>query len=697
LLAFVVLVPLVAAIAVHRAVPRYTATGTVMLESSAYAVQELQSILRTDPASDAVMASQAEIVRSSRLAERLLDRMALGEREEFNPALRPPSGLERLGTRLRDWLAPSRAAPAAAPELALASREALIQAAQNAIAVQTVRSSRVMTVSFTSEDRALAARAANFVMELYLADQLEAKVDAVTQANGWLESRIGELRRDVQSAEDRIAAYRADSGLVQGVQAGLETEQMSKLTAELLEARNDLAQAEGRLDVARGRAGAAAQAAISPSVAPLRTHQDELAGQLQSLLARLGPNHLDAVSLRNQLAEAQRAVGGEIARVVAATDAEVRADRSRVAALEATAREAQAHIDRDAQAQVPLNAMQRDADASRTQLHAILERVQQTAQQAALEKPDARIISPALLPTAPSFPRTGPTLVAALASGVFLGGLAVYLRELAEATIRSGDEVRTLLGLPCFALIPEVGRRQLRGSRIEDFVVTKPLSPFAEQMRGLRAGLWLGARRPRVIAVTAARPSEGKTVTTIALARSAALAGERVAVIDCDIRQPSLGRFLRADGDLGIVDTLLGRAPLDDVIRHEALGGLDFIVAGTVETNALGLFMSEAMTACISRLRATHDLVLLDAPPVIALADARVIAALADATLLCVRWHDTPRAVVRNCLELLQDADAAVVGVALTRVDTRVHVRSGFADAEVYHPRYGGYFSGSRR
>ncbi len=249
-----------------------------------------------------------------------------------------------------------------------------------------------------------------------------------------------------------------------------------------------------------------------------------------------------------------------------------------------------------------------------------------------------------------------------------------------------------MLGLPCFALVPEVGRRQLRGSRIEDFVVAKPLSPFAEQMRGLRAGLWLGARRPRVIAVTAARPSEGKTVTTIALARSAALAGERVAVIDCDVRQPSLGRFLRADGDLGIVDTLLGRAPLDDVIRHDPLGGLDFIVAGTVETNALGLFMSEAMAACISRLRATHDLVLLDAPPVIALADARVIAALADATLLCVRWHDTPRAVVRNCLELLQDADAAVAGVALTRVDARAHVRSGFADAEVYHPRYGGYF-----
>jgi len=697
MLAVVVLIPLTAALALHRMSPRFTATGTVMFDPSAYAVQELQSILRVDPTTDAIMASQAEIVRGSQTAARLVDKLSLMDRAEFNPALRRPSRLDGLMAWVRNRSG-TPAPPETSPDVtAAAAREIMVQAAQNAIAVQTVRSSRVMAVSFTAEDPALAARAANMVMDLYLADQLEAKFAAVRRANAWLDERIGQLRQEVRGAEDRIAAYRADTGLVQGVQAGLETERMSKLTADLLQARNELAQAEGRLDAARGRAGASAQAAIAPSVTPLRTRQDELSGQLQSLLTRLGPNHPDAVSLRNQLADVQRAVGAEIGRVVAAADAEVRADRSRVAALEASLRDTQTQLDRTAQAQVPLNAMQRDADASRTLLQTVLERVQQTAQQAALEKPDARIISPALLPVAPSFPRTGPTLAAALACGVFLGGLTVYLRELAEATIRSGGEIRSLFGLPCLALVPEIGDRQLRRRnqpriRIEDFVVARPMSPFAEQMRGLRAGLWLGARRPRVVAVTAARPSEGKTVSTIALARSAALAGERVAVVDCDIRQPSLGRFLGAEGDMGIVDTLLGRAPLADVIRRDTLSGVNFVVAGTAETNALGLFMSEAMAACIARLRATHDLVLMDAPPVLALADARVIARLADATLLCVRWHDTPRAVIRNCLELLEDAGAVVAGVALTRVDARVHVRSGFSDAEVYHPRYGGYF-----
>jgi Mrp family chromosome partitioning ATPase len=102
--------------------------------------------------------------------------------------------------------------------------------------------------------------------------------------------------------------------------------------------------------------------------------------------------------------------------------------------------------------------------------------------------------------------------------------------------------------------------------------------------------------------------------------------------------------------------------------------------------------MSEAMAALLERVRRDYDLVMLDAPPALAMGDARVVARLADATLLCVEWRDTPRSVVRNSLALLEDAKARLVGVALTQVDARAHRRPGYADSEVYHPRYSGYF-----
>jgi capsular exopolysaccharide synthesis family protein len=318
--------------------------------------------------------------------------------------------------------------------------------------------------------------------------------------------------------------------------------------------------------------------------------------------------------------------------------------------------------------------------------------MQQAAQQTALETPDARVISRAMPPADPSFPRRMLLLAAAGAFGLLSGLLLVHLLELTDGTFRSGQDVRSRLGLRCLALIPEIHGRGRRAARPFDHARDKPLSPFAEQVRALRAALRMDRASPRIVAFTAARPSEGKTTVTLAVARCAAACGERVVVVDCDVRQPSIGRLLGVDGESGLIDCLQGRAALADIIRRDAASGLSVIPAGALEVNALAMFQSPAMAKLLQQLRQDHDLVLLDCPPAHALTDARVIAGIAEATVLCLRWHSTPLGVVQDALGLLEDAQASVVGVALTRVDVRTHVRSGYADAEVYRPRYGGYF-----
>ena len=713
LAACILAIPALAALALHRIVPVYSASGTVLYDDGTFAAQELQSILRVDPTTDAVMSSQAEIARGLSIAERLTERLGLLRNPEFNAALRPTGNAERAAAWLRARLAaliqpvaPAFAAslraapPPPDPASDRAAWRGTVLAVQAALAVATLKSSRVLEVSFASRDPDLAARAANLAMQLYIQDQLDRKIEAVRRATVWLEGRVTELRAAVRANEDRIASFRAEHGLMQGARAGLDAERISRLNEDLLNARNETVAAQGRLDVARGRAGAgaggttggSAQAAIAPNVVQARAQRDQIAGQLQGLAVHLGANHPDTVSLRSQLADADRSVTAETGRVVAAAEAELHADRTRVAMLEDALRGAEAEQDRTGAAQVSLNAMQRDADAERTLLQSVQERLQQTAQRTAIETPDARIVSAALPPGEPSYPRRTPMMAAAAAAGVTSGLMLVYLLEIADGTLRGGEDVRLRLGLRCFALIPEVARRRLRGGRLHDYVVDRPLSPFAEQVRALRAGLWLGRIRPRIVAVTAARPSEGKTTVAIALARSAALAGERVVLLDCDIRQPSVGRAMGLDAEAGLTDCLQGEAGLDEVIRRDEATGLSVIPSGGLEVNALSLFMSEAMAALLQTLRQEYDLILLDAPPAHALTDARVIAGMAEATLLCVRWRSTPLAVVRHALDLLSEAQASVIGAALTRVDVRAHVRSGFADAEVYHPRYGGYF-----
>jgi capsular exopolysaccharide synthesis family protein len=687
-------IPLCALIALHQVTPRYTATGTLIYNPIAYRITEMQSILRPDPINDVVIASQAELLRGLPIIEHVAEKHHLFDRPEFNPALQHRG----VAARVLGWLnhrlarsAPETAAAAMGPVVDDA-RGATLLNVQRAFGMSTTHGSQIITVTFTSENRVLAAAAVNSAMDEFVKDQLNAKLKAVHRAHDWLEARAKALREQVRVADDRIAAYRSEHGLIQGVHAALESEQVSQLNETLVRARAELAAAEARLDAARGQAGAAAQAAIAPSVAQARAQQDGLRAQLQGLTTRLGPNHPDVINLRRQVAEAERVVGAETARVVAATQADTRAARERLTAIEADLHASQLVVDRDARAQVPLAAMERDDDAARTLLQAVLERSQQMGQQGAVEAPDSHEVSLAVPPTDPSAPRTMPMLAGAVAFSVLLGLLLVYLAEITDHSFRTGADVRAGLGLPCLALIPEIPRRRLGRMPVAAYAALKPLSPFAEQLRALRAGLWVGAQRARVVAITAARPAEGKTSVALALGRAAAQGGERVCVLDCDVRQTSFAAALHAEPVPGLTDLLAGQVTDAQVLRADPLTGMLFIAAGSPNANTLGLFMSEAMARLLQRLRETHDLVLLDAPPAQAMTDTRVIAHIADATLLCLRWHSTPLAIAEHALALLGEAGANVVGVALTRVDTRVHLRSGFADAEVYHPRYGGYF-----
>ncbi len=695
------IVPICAGIAIHRTAPRYTATGSLIYDPSDYKVRELESILRTDPITDAVMASQAEILQSLKVAQRVAEHGNLYANPEFNPTLRPPSwlsaGLASLRARLDKSAEPSLLGDLYGP-VPEPGRDATVLAVHEALRAAPLHASRVLEVTFTAQDPLVAAAAVNNAMDVYIKDQFNAKAAAVHRATQWLDERAAALRADARKEEDRIAAYRAEHNIAQGMHAGLDAEKVSQVSEDLIRARAELAAADARLDAARGRAGASAQAAIAVSVQPLRTSLDQLSAQMQAQSGKLGPNHPDAESLRRQVAETHHAVDAEITRVVYATEQDRRAVNERVTTLEHELETVRGDADAAAKAQIPLNAMERDSEASRAQLLAMLERIQATAQQHALETSEAHEISLALAPRQPSWPRPLPLMGMASAAGVLLGLMLVHLLHLTDSTLHGGEDVRALVKLPCFALVPELTRRELRHAPIEEFVLRRPLTAYAEQIRAVRAGLWLGLERPRVVAITAARPSEGKSVLALSLARSAALSGEKVLLIDCDMRRPSLARRLRADSGPGLSDLLRGEAKLLDVLHNDNLGapsgGMHFVPAGQPRGDTFGLFMGSEMARLLAEARQNYALVILDSPPVQAITEARVLAAVADATILCVRWHATPRDVVSYALELLEDAHASIAGVVLTRVDPRAHVRSGYADAEVYHRRYKAYFPG---
>lgn len=694
----IILVPLCTWIILGRMPPQYTATGSLIYEPSEYKVRELESILRADPTTEALMVSQAEILQSLHVAQKVAERGNLFDDPAFDAARRPPGLLHRSLLWLRWLLGMETDAPQ--PEAARfgpvwdKERDNTLLAVKDALHAEPVRFSHVIAVSFTAPDPVVAAAAVNNAMDVYIKDQYAAKHRMVENANRLLDAQAADLRREVRRLEERIAGYRGEHGLSQGIHAGTDTEEITELTATLARARTDLAAADARWDAARGHQGAEAQAAVSPSVVQLRGQLDALAAAIQAQSARLGPAHPEAQSLAREYVGARQALAAEVARVVAATAADQRAAAQRVASLEAMLRDAEGAAQKDSREAIPLNAMQRDLDAARSELQAVLSRMAQTAQQAEIESSEAHEITQALPPARPSAPKVAQTMAASLAASVFLGLLLVYALQLADGTLRSGADLRALTGLPCMALVPEVGRRALGRLTIEDYVVHRPLTVFAEQLRSLRVAVSLDADQPKIVAVTAAGPAEGKSVLTLAYGRSAQRGGEQVMAIECDVRQPSFRHRLRCEPRAGLMDVLRGEADWREVVRADPLTGLEYITAGKPGGDALALFQSQQMRQMLEEMREQYTLVLLDAPPVEAIAESRMAATLADATLLCVRWRHTTARTLLHALDLLRDAHATVIGGVLTRVDPRAHLRSGHADAAVYHRRYKTYYRG---
>ncbi len=708
LLLCLLLVPSITWAGLKQITPLYTADATVIYEPAQYNQQELQSILSRDSTTDEVISTQVQVMQNLHSAERIVDRFDLEQNPEFNYTLRPKTDFAAITDGIVGGLRGGLAFlirpvfPAAADSLEVNAghpptpediRHSVVMAVQAAITAQSVRLSHVIDVSFTSRSPTLASDVANELASMYIADQLQLKFDAVRNANKWLEGQAHELQGQVQANDNKIAQYRSQQGLTQGVAANLVTEEVSRLSDNLVEARNELAQAEGQVSAAHGRFGSSAQAAVSPSVVALRAQRDALSAQLQSLLAHLGPNHPTVISMRQQLSVLSSEVNAETGQVMAASDAAVRSARAKVAGLSEQLRDARERVATAGQAEIPLEAMQREADASRNLLQTVLGSMQRLQQQAAIETSDARVVSDSLPPPEASYPKTKLLVAASVLLGLCIGFLLVYLLELTQSKFRSGHDIRTVLGLNCLAQIPQIDHDKEGVSGMEEYLVQKPFSLGAEQVRSLRAALWLGASRPKVVAIAAARPGEGKTTTSICLGRSASLAGERIVVVECDTRKPSFAKLMGIKEKTGLLEFLSGTAPLEDVIHTDKLTSFDYIPAGVGgRSNSHSLFMSENMVMLLERLRRDYDLVVLDLPPVIAMTDARIVASLAESTLLCVRWQTTPRAVAKHCYEMLQDAGANVVGAALTRVNMRAHARSGHTDAEAYHSRYAPYY-----
>lgn len=653
----------------------YSSSASVMLDTRKNNVADLSSVLSALPTDPASLQNQIQILTSRDLALQVIGKLGLYDDPEFNPALKQGAS-NLLGTALdpRSWLRgndPDRAD-------ASSQRDQIVNAFLKHLSAEAEGLSTTLTVSFTSRDPEKAALIANTLVDTYVEDQVTAKRDAGQRTTQWLVDRTRQLAQQVQDQEAAVQRYKAENNLTDAPDGtSLTDQQISATSNQLVLARADLAEKQATNDrvkslVKEGDTADVSQILASPLIVQLRTQQATLISQESELSTRYGPRHPKLEAVETQKRDLDSKIATEVSRLAGSISNDVSVARAQVGSLQGSLSQAE----RQAQAQnlvrVKLRALQSNAQSTRTMYEAFVTRLRETQDQADIQNPDARVISHAPVPTAPSSPHRLTILAASIPAGLLLGLLMALLAERLSAPVpvpvRPGMSVR-----PAQAYRPPPVLAEFDGAfdpRAADFVIDWPNSTFSHATAALlnTALAASGRRGGKVITVTSPEGGPAKTAIAVALARVGARGRLRVAMIDGDLRRPSTAQAMGLGPvRYGLLELLTGTVPLSRSFCRDPRSTALLLSVGRPANNPGAVLASAKMAELVAHLRRTCDVVIIDAPALFAGREARSLARLSDAVLVVARAETARQPALWQPINPQGAARATPIGLVIVR------------------------------
>jgi len=317
----------------------------------------------------------------------------------------------------------------------------------------------------------------------------------------------------------------------------------------------------------------------------------------------------------------------------------------------------------------------------------------------------------ASLSTTPISPRTSLNLAMAAVLGLFLGIGVAFLRDYLDDTVKTEEDVEKMMkGLPVLGAVPVIPKngegkngsgsaRTARGLPETSYprlaVADNPKSAVAEGFRTLRTNLqFLSADRPlRTLVISSSAPSEGKSTVAVNLAISMAQMDQRVILVDCDLRRPTLHRTFGLNSSPGLCNFLAGKAKLEEILRESSIPGLRLITAGPVPPMPAELLGSHRMKELLATLAEQADTVIIDTPPSIAVTDATLLSVISDGVILVVSCGKTTRDQAKTALLTLEKAGVTPLGVVMNMVDRR----RGYGYYYYYYRKYYSHYEAERK
>lgn len=659
----------------YTTTPLYEASTTIQIDEQAPKVfNKATGVSEMVTREPFFFETQYQLLKSRSLAQRVAKSLDAATISSMTKREAPS-----IWDRLRRILPGSGAETAERQPLTAASLAAAQDAATGQImgglSIQPVPMSRIVRIGFSSPSPALAQKISIAVAENFVASTLDRRSSASAYASQFIQDRLQQLKIKLEESEKQVVAYARKEGLVNIDEKQPETtSRLAALNASLSAATAERIKNEQLWRQAESSDGLGLPQVLSDhSVQAAREKRAQLMADYRDKLNVLKPAFPEMVQLHAQISELDRQIKAQVDLVKEAIKDQFEASKQQEESLAQAVAGLRDQTLQLRSVGIEYNILQRELDTNKTLYDGLLQQYKELGVTASIGTNNVSIVDRAEMPGAPYSPRLFTNLLIALVTGAAFSSLLVYIFEILDDTFKGPEAVEDGLALTALGVIPLLGQNTDLIGEIRQ----TPNSAVAEAYRSLRTALQFSTASgaPRVLLVTSAKPGEGKSTTSISLAFNFAQIGMRVLLIDADLRNPSLGRYLALDNSLGLSNYLASGADIGAIAQTCALTNVSVITAGPLPPNPAELLAGTKLPDLLARASETFDVVVIDGPPVMGLADAPILSSITAGTLLVIQAGSTRRGLVKAAVKRLRFARARIVGAVLTKFDAD---KSGF-------------------